>query len=122
MIRIDNNSPKSIYEQIYDEFVRLIVSGVLKPDEKLPSVRELGAIIRINPNTIQKAYKLLENGNYIYSQKGKGNYVSSLEDTYKTYMENLKNKMKEIIIEFKQLKVSDDEILTILNAILKGVD
>lgn len=122
MIRIDNNSPKSIYEQIYDEFVRLIVSSVLKPDEKLPSVRELGAIIRINPNTIQKAYKLLENDNYIYSQKGKGNYVSSLEDTYKTYMENLKNKMKEIIIEFKQLKVSDDEILTIFNAILKGVD
>jgi DNA-binding transcriptional MocR family regulator len=60
LIRIDNESPKPIYEQIYDEIIRLIFSKSLKPDEKLPSVRELASMIRINPNTIQKAYKYLE--------------------------------------------------------------
>jgi GntR family transcriptional regulator len=65
LIRIDNESPKPIYEQIYDEIIRLIFSKSLKPDEKLPSVRELASMIRINPNTIQKAYKYLEEDNFI---------------------------------------------------------
>ncbi|MBG0764048.1 MAG: GntR family transcriptional regulator [Tissierellales bacterium] len=48
MIRIDSNSSNPIYEQIYSEFVRLIVSRVLKPNEKIPSVRELASTLRIN--------------------------------------------------------------------------
>jgi len=74
MIRIDPNSSNPIYEQIYSEFVRLIVSRVLKPDEKIPSVRELASTLRINPNTIVKGYKLLEVDNYIRSEQGKGYY------------------------------------------------
>ncbi len=80
LIRIDNDNPKAIYEQIYDEIVRLIFSKSLKPDEKLPSVRELASMIRINPNTIQKAYKYLEEDNYIYSIKGVGNFVKDADE------------------------------------------
>ena len=80
MIKIDNNNPKAIYEQVYDEIVRLIMSKVLKPDDKLPSVRELASMIKINPNTIQKAYKYLEDSNYIYSVKGVGNFVKNAEE------------------------------------------
>ena len=122
MVRIDNDSPKPIYEQIYDEFVRLIVSKVLKSDEKLPSVRELASIIRINPNTIQKAYKLLESNNYIYSLKGTGNFVKNDEDLYKVHLKKLVKELKETIRSLKKINTSDDEIISIVNAIMKGDD
>lgn len=122
MIRIDTNSPKPIYEQIYEEFVRLIISKVLKPDEKLPSVRELASIIRINPNTIQKAYKMLENNNYIYSLKGKGNFVKNDAELYKVYLRNIEKELKKAIKSLKNLNISDNEILSMVNTILKGDD
>ena len=122
MIRIDTNSTKSIYEQIYEEFVRLIISKVLNPDEKLPSVRELASIIRINPNTIQKAYKMLENDNYIYSLKGKGNFVKNYDELYKVYLKNIEDELKKSIKTLKKLNITDNEILSMVNTILKGDD
>lgn len=122
MIRIDVNNPKSIYEQVYDEFVKLIVAKVLKPDEKLPSVRELASIIRINPNTIQKSYKLLETNNYIYSVKGKGNFVNNNEELLVSYTNNIMDKIKENIILLKKMDMDNEKILSFINAILKGVD
>ena len=52
MVTINNRDPRPIYEQISDSFKRLIISGVVGPDEKLPSVRELAGTLAINPNTI----------------------------------------------------------------------
>lgn len=97
MIRIDNESPKPIYEQIYDEIIRLIFSKSLKPDEKLPSVRELASMIRINPNTIQKAYKYLEEDNYIYSVKGVGNFVKDADELRNLHVRNTKDELYKVI-------------------------
>ena len=57
MIQINYRDPRPIYEQLRDGFRQLILTGVLKPDEKMPSVRELAASLAINPNTIQRAYR-----------------------------------------------------------------
>lgn len=81
MIRPDYKSGKSLHEQIEDEMKRLIISGVMKPDEQLPSVRELSVSMTVNPNTVQRAYKQLEQDGFIYSIKGKGNFVSTLSKT-----------------------------------------
>ena len=81
MIRPDYKSGKSLHEQIEEEMKRLIVSGVMKPDEQLPSVRELSVSMTVNPNTVQRAYKQLEQDGFIYSVKGKGNFVSTLTAT-----------------------------------------
>ncbi len=80
MIQIDYRSPKAIYEQVRDEIKRLIMKGVLREDEKIPSVREIAGTLAINPNTIQRAYRELENEGFIYSVKGKGNFVSPRQD------------------------------------------
>ena len=56
MIRLNSHDPRPIYEQIMENLRRLIVSGAMAPDEKLPSVRELAIQLAINPNTIQRAY------------------------------------------------------------------
>lgn len=79
MFELDIRSRKPIYEQLMDKIKELIVYGVLKPDEQLPSVRALSAQLTVNPNTIQKAYRELERDGYIYSQLGKGSFVSPAE-------------------------------------------
>ena len=71
MIHIDFRDPRPIYEQVYDALRDLIVTGVLAPGEKLPSVRELAGTLAINPNTIQRAYRELESDGYLCSVPGK---------------------------------------------------
>jgi GntR family transcriptional regulator len=124
LIRIDNESPKPIYEQIYDEIIRLIFSKSLKPDEKLPSVRELASMIRINPNTIQKAYKYLEEDNYIYSVKGVGNFVNDADELRNLHVRNTKDELYKVIKSLKDLGFRDERILEmvkeVLNPTIKG--
>jgi len=76
VIQIDYRSQKALYEQVRDELKKLIMKGVLKVDEKIPSVREIAGSLAINPNTIQRAYRELESEGFIYSVKGRGNFVS----------------------------------------------
>lgn len=75
MISINLRDSRPIYEQVKDAFRRLIISGALSPEEKLPSVRELAAQLVINPNTIQRAYRELEAEGYINSIPGKGSFA-----------------------------------------------
>jgi GntR family transcriptional regulator len=120
MIRIDSNSSNPIYEQIYSEFVRLIVSRVLKPNEKIPSVRELASTLRINPNTIVKGYKLLEMDNYIRSEQGKGYFVNKRDESLSTYMKRIELNLKESIKSMRLIKMTDSEIVDFIKNLLKG--
>ncbi len=75
MIFLDYSDKRPIYEQIVEKFQNLILSGGLEPNSRMPSVRALAVELSINPNTIQKAYAELERTGYIYSIKGRGNFV-----------------------------------------------
>ena len=76
MFTLDYTEKKALYEQVKDKMKGMILSGILKENDQLPSVRELSMQLTLNPNTIQKAYKDLETEGYIYSVKGKGNFVA----------------------------------------------
>lgn len=76
MIVIDYQDRTPIYEQIVERVQMLIIRGVLKPDAQLPSVRKMAMDLSINPNTIQKAYGMLEQQGFIYPVKGRGNFVA----------------------------------------------
>ena len=78
MISINFRDSRPIYEQVKDSLRRLIVSGALPPDEKLPSVRELASQLVINPNTIQRAYRELEHEGYIVAVPGKGSFAREM--------------------------------------------
>ena len=101
MFKLDYSDGKPIYEQIKDNFKQLIIEGVLKADDRIPSVRELAISMAINPNTIQKAYKELEFEGYVYSVRAKGVFVSCLENiaaeknTDKLY-KNLEDAVREL--------------------------
>lgn len=76
MIVLNTRDPKPIYEQITENLRRLIASGGIAPGERLPSVRELATRLTINPNTIQRAYRQLEQEGYIVSLPGKGCFAA----------------------------------------------
>lgn len=81
MFQLDLKSRKSIYEQVVDNVKELIVTGVMPPETKLPSVRELSKTLTVNPNTIQKAYRELEHQGFIYTVTGLGCFVSVREES-----------------------------------------
>ena len=76
MIYINYQDRRPIYEQIVERFANLIVKGALEPGSQMPSVRQMAAELSINPNTIQKAYGVLEQEGYIYPVKGRGSFVA----------------------------------------------
>ena len=80
MVHLDYRDVRPIYTQIADGFRNQITAGVLRADEKLPSVRELAAELSINPNTIQRAYRQLEALGWIATVPGKGCFVSGLPE------------------------------------------
>ena len=77
MFNIDLQSRIPIYEQLYKKVVELILRGELKPGDKLPSVRELAKSLGVNPNTVSKAFQLLEREKFIYSLVGRGSFISN---------------------------------------------
>ncbi|PLR68521.1 GntR family transcriptional regulator [Bacillus sp. UMB0893] len=101
MIQIDPRSSTAIYEQIIQQMKELCLKGVIKPGEKLPSVRELSTMIIANPNTVSKAYKELEREGIIETLRGRGTYVS--ENARKTLdegkMEMIKEQLKPLVID-----------------------
>lgn len=78
MIQLNYRDSRPIYEQIKDGFRKLIMQGVMTVDEKLPSVREMATTLTINPNTIQRAYRELEQEGYVYMVAGKGSFVAGV--------------------------------------------
>lgn len=99
MIHIDFRDGRPIYEQVKDGFRRLIVQEVLSIDEKLPSVRELAASLTINPNTIQRAYRDLEQEGYVYTIAGKGSFVAGRPTLNEKQQKELLKKLSMVLEE-----------------------
>lgn len=119
MITIDSRSSKPIYEQIIEKIKENIIKGILKPGDKLPSVRELASLITINPNTISKAYNELERMNAIEVIRGKGTFVAqNFKPTMdEERMKEIKEQMKNIIIEAHYIGVDKDTLIDLFNEI-----
>lgn len=75
-IRIDPNSSLPIYAQLTDRVKHMIATGALKPGEQLPTVRQLGVDLRVNPNTVARVYTELAREGVISTQQGRGTYVA----------------------------------------------
>ena len=114
MIELKFRDSRPIYEQIKDSIRRLVISGAMEENEKLPSVRNLAVTLSINPNTIQRAYNELENEGYIYSIPGKGNFVSPSVSRDEGRVMELKKKRVEILAELKYLGITYEELEEIL--------
>ena len=102
MISLNYRDSRPIYEQIRDGLRKLIVTGALSADEKLPSVRALAAQLAINPNTIQRAYNELEGEGYIYAAADSARRAELL------------TQVRELLSELRYLGVSQQELLNLV--------
>jgi len=121
MIKVDTSSFVPIYEQIKKEFKKEIFSGNLKPNEPLPSIRDLATELLINPNTVARAYRELEMQGFIYTRKGKGCYIS--DDSTQLMVEERKSiliqSLDELIGEAKKYGLDPEEIKRLFEERLK---
>ena len=103
MYQIDAMSRVPVYEQIVDQTEKFILAGVLRPGDKIPSVRNLSIELSVNPNTIQKSIAELDRRGLIFSVPGKGCFVAesakdALTAVKRGEMTDIKNKIKELLL------------------------
>lgn len=115
------DSDRPIFIQIIERIQMDIISGLYKPGDKLPSVRELAQEASVNPNTMQKALSELERTGLVYSQRTSGRFIT--EDT--AMIDNLKSELaKELVTQFlenmKKLGIPQDEALSLISETIKG--
>lgn len=114
------NANKSIYLQICDAICEQILSGTLRPDERIPSVREYGADIGVNPNTVMRSYEKLTGEGVIYNRRGIGYFISPgardiiLEAQRKDFLEN---ELPEICRKMRLLGISEERFLDSLRSL-----
>ena len=123
MFQIDLKSRKAIYEQVVDNFKRLIVTGIMKKDDKVPSVRDMSKSLTINPNTVQKAYRELENQGYIYTVLGQGSFIAEPpsqgdEKEISAIYQRIKTDVQELLFR----KETKEKIVNFINRIGSDAD
>ncbi|HCC35918.1 MAG TPA: GntR family transcriptional regulator [Ruminococcaceae bacterium] len=111
MIQLDFQSRVPIYQQLINSFTKLCVTGMLKPDDQLPSVRSLAVELGINPNTIQKAYQQLESQGTIYSVVGKGSFASAHAARAPELLKRAAEKLRLAAGEAAQIGLPKEEAL-----------
>ena len=111
MIQLNFRDPRPIYEQVKDGFRQMIFSGALQANEKMPSVRDMAATLAINPNTIQRAYRELEQEGYICSVPGKGSFVADTTDAAAAHRRKLMEKFRQTARALTELGVGQEELI-----------
>ena len=115
MITIDYQSKLPLYEQIAERFQAMILPGALPPGSQMPSVRSLAMDLSINPNTIQKAFSLLEQRGYIYTVRGRGNYVADTARLAEQEKASLLKEVNNLLIQGKELGISRKEFIAVVD-------
>lgn len=115
MISIDYQSRAPIYEQIVDKFQMLIIKGILPPGSQMPSVRSLAMELSINPNTIQKAYAMLEQQGYIFPVKGRGNFVADSSELIEQKQTGCLNELTGLLVHAKELGIQEETCIALIH-------
>ena len=116
-IYVDFRNRKPIYEQIVDNVSSLALQGILKPNESIPSVRQLASDLGINPNTIHKAYAELERRGIIYSAPGRGSFISDdLSNASDKKREDVTAALRNAVHDAHVYGVSEDEAVGIVKS------
>ena len=112
LIKVDARDFVPLYEQVKSEIRRLAAVGAVKPQDPLPSIRELAAEVLVNPNTVARAYRELEQEGLIFTQKGRGSFLAArrVQDTDRILEAHLIRKLDEAIGELLKFGVRIPEI------------
>lgn len=106
MIIIDQRSRTPVYEQIKEQILNLINTGELKPDDKLPSIRQLASDLNLNVNTVKRAFQELEAERVTYSLLGKGVFVSPTAINNRIVTDNAEKELLRVLVSSKAKGIS----------------
>ena len=121
MLNLDYRDARPIYEQVRDGLRRLMVSGIIQEGEQLPTVRAMATSLAINPNTIQRAYELLEAEGYVSSVPGKGSFAAPHHQVDSARRDGLLRAFDETATELFFLGLSADALSQRLSKLDGGV-
>ncbi|HHT87829.1 MAG TPA: GntR family transcriptional regulator [Clostridiales bacterium] len=115
------NTEKPVYLQLVEQIQAKIISGIYKPGDKLPSVRDLAAQAMVNPNTMQRAMTELERDGLVYTNRTAGRFITSDEELIKQLKtEYIAAIVQDFLDKMKQLGLGSDEIISYLNIIIEN--
>ena len=120
MFTLDYKSRLPIYEQLYKSITRMAALGAIDKGEVLPSVRMLAQELGVNPNTVQKAYQMLEHDGIICSVPGKGSFISESSSAISQQREIALKKMDEAIKSAADCGIQRIEIIDRVNNLFSG--
>ena len=121
-IKLDFRSGVPIFIQIMDQIKHLLAIDALPPDDQLPTVRQLASDLRVNFNTIARAYRLLDEGGVISTQQGRGTYIlapPSEQATERLRQEALAGLTRRYLAEIARLGFTPEEINPYLAALFQ---
>jgi GntR family transcriptional regulator len=119
-ILLDFGSNEPIYAQIVDQVQMQLTTGELRPGEQLPTVRQLASELRVNFNTIARAYRLLDEAGMISTQRGRGTYLLEYDETKGTMVrkESMEDQLERTIHSLVKQGYGKNEIRTTFSKIL----
>lgn len=110
MLHLNYRDGRPIYEQVKEGLRQMVISGAIRPGDKLPSVRSMASQLAINPNTIQRAYEALEQEGYVYSVPGKGSFAADRSEVEDKRREELMEQLSKVVEELRYLGVTQEDI------------
>ena len=113
MIHLDYRDARPIYEQVKDGLRRLMVTGVLRSGDRLPSVRQLATQLTVNPNTIARAYSELEAEGYVCTVSGKGTFVAEGQEQNDGRKRELTERLLPLLQELRELGMTREEWMSL---------
>lgn len=120
MLQLNYKSGVPICDQIVNGFIRMKALGLSKGGDQLPSVRQLALELCVNPNTIQKAYQMLESAGVIYSVKGKGSFFSDDAAADMAVMKAAKKDFRAAVQSAVELGMTKTELQKIVDEVLEN--
>ena len=123
LVTLDNRDLRPLYLQIMDEIRRAIVVGKLKPEDPLPSVRDLASELVINPRTVSQAYQELEREGVVYVKRGQGTFVTTSDKRTARERESLARSVaKRTLLEARRSGLDVEEPIDTLREVAREED
>ncbi len=122
IIELNPHSQLPLYRQLIDQIIYRIAAGSIASNERLPSIRDLSSSLRINPNTVIKAYRELEYLGYAYSEQGTGYFITDggISQAKKEWQEKITRELKNSVIQALSLGITKEKIIELINSAEKG--
>lgn len=120
MFQLDYGSRIPIYEQLFNNVISMVAAGVLKPGDRLPTVRNLADDLGINPNTVAKSYKMLESEGYLFTAVGRGTFVADKLSALEGKKLDALEKFKKAAYEAHKFGATAEQLHELVKMVAQG--